>query len=74
MPCRAEAIVGDATAVGAGLRHFLEHFPEDSPYYNIRLGQSGKPVPEDVDRAASVTVMVEARCNAKRAAPHGRGA
>ncbi len=74
LPCRAEAIAGDATAVRAGLEQFLTAYPQDSPYYSVSLREDGRPVAADLDRAASVTVMVETRCNAKNAVPHERGA
>lgn len=70
LPYRAETVADDVAAVRAGLEEFLAHYPQDSPYYEVHLAKGRRPVPEDLDRAAGVTVMVEARRNiGNRASP-----
>jgi len=39
----------------------FKEFPQDAPYYEVRIDKSGQPLPEDLDRAAENTIMIEAR-------------
>lgn len=56
----ATAIVDDPPAVKEALRHYLELFPQDAAYHDIRLNKDKSLVTEDLDRAAKNAVVVEA--------------
>ncbi len=58
---RALAIHEDADTIREALRHYLELFPQDAAYHDIRLNPDKSLVAEDLDRAARTSVMVEAR-------------
>ena len=70
VPCRAESIQGDAARVRAGLAQFLDQYPQDSPYYDVHLGKDKRPVASEMERAACVTVMVEAKRHAGATRTH----
>jgi hypothetical protein len=57
---RANAVADDPTRVRVGLEEFLTQFPQDAPYYDLRLTANGKPDAADLDRASRRTIMVEA--------------
>lgn len=60
-PFHATAFPDDPPVVQPALLDFLSNFPQDAPYYGIRLDAEKKPHPDDLARAARETVMVEAR-------------
>ncbi|MBM5810458.1 MAG: nitroreductase family deazaflavin-dependent oxidoreductase [Gammaproteobacteria bacterium] len=57
---RAEAITDAPERVRAALAEFLVHFPQDAPYYDIRMDAERHPLGADLDRAATRTVWVQA--------------
>jgi len=57
---RATAILGDPPVVKEALRHYLELFPQDAAYHDIRLNKDKSLVAEDLERAATKAVVVEA--------------
>jgi hypothetical protein len=57
---RAEAIADDPERVRAGLERFLAQFPQDAPYYELRLNADGKADAADLERVSRGTIMVEA--------------
>jgi len=57
---RATAIAGDPPVVKEALQHYLELFPQDAAYHEIRLNQDKSLVAEDLERAAKQAVVVEA--------------
>jgi F420H(2)-dependent quinone reductase len=59
IPSRANAIVDNPGAIRGALAEFLSHFPSDAAYYGIRLDANKTPLPGDLERAATETVMVE---------------
>jgi hypothetical protein len=58
--CCAHAIVGEPTTIQKALGEFLSRFPQDSPYYGIRLDEDKKPLPDELEQASRETVMVVA--------------
>ena len=58
---RAEAIHDEPERLRAALADYLQQFPQDAAYHDIRLGADGKPDPSDLEHAARKAVMVEAR-------------
>lgn len=58
--CNAKAIADNPSVVATALANFLTAFPQDSPYYRIRLDRSKHPLPGELERAAADTVMVVA--------------
>jgi hypothetical protein len=52
--------VADEPTVRSALSDFLSRFPQDSPYYGIRLDRQKKPLAIDLDRASRETIMVVA--------------
>ena len=57
---RATAIAGDPATVKEALAHYLALFPQDAAYHDIRINQDKSLVAEDLDRAATKSVVVEA--------------
>ena len=57
----ASVVTENHDLVRTGIKGFLEAFPNDAPYYEIRLNRDRTPVIEDLDRASLQTVMVEFR-------------
>lgn len=60
MPYRAEAVSDDPAAVRKALEAFFAQFPQDTPYYDVRLGPDRRPVESDLELAAKKTVWVRA--------------
>jgi hypothetical protein len=58
---RAVAIESRPDQIREGLILLFREFPQDAPYYSVKIGRDGYPIPEDLDLAAENTVMVEAR-------------
>jgi hypothetical protein len=59
--CRAIAIEDDPATIKSHLSQYLAVFPQDAAYHDIRLGPGKKLVEEDLERASSEAVVVEAR-------------
>jgi len=59
-PYRAEAIVDVPAEIRSALGAFLAQFPQDVPYYDIRLGPDGRVSQSDLDKAAGRTVWIRA--------------
>lgn len=57
---RAVAIESEADRIRAALMLLFREFPQDAPYYGVKIERDGKPRPADLDSAAQNTVMVEA--------------
>jgi hypothetical protein len=57
----AATIENDPAAVLAALRHYLNLFPQDAAYHEIRLNRDKSLVAGDLERAAHHAVVVEAR-------------
>jgi len=57
---RAIAIIDDPPVVKEALRQYLELFPQDAAYHEIRLNKDKSLVAEDLERAATNAVVVEA--------------
>ena len=58
---RAEVIESQPEEIRAALTLLFREFPQDAPYYDVRIDRNDKPRPEDLDSAAQSTIMVEAR-------------
>jgi deazaflavin-dependent oxidoreductase (nitroreductase family) len=59
--CHAVAIHDDPARARAALEQYLEVFPQDAAYHDVRLTAQRTPEPEDLERAARKAVVVEAR-------------
>jgi hypothetical protein len=59
-PYRAVAITDDPALIGEALRDYLGEFPQDAAYHEIRLDKHRRLVREDLERAATRAVVVEA--------------
>jgi hypothetical protein len=57
---RATLIHNDPPAVRKWLGYYLEKFPQDAAYHDIRINRDGTLVAEDLERASSQAVVVEA--------------
>ena len=60
MAYRAVAIVDDPVIIKAALRDYLELFPQDAAYHDIRLRKDKSLVAKDLERASHEAVVVEA--------------
>ncbi len=58
--CSARVIDDDPATVRELLAGYLTRFPGDAVYHEVGLAKDGSPVPEDLDRAASHALVVEA--------------
>ena len=58
--CSTRVIDDDPATVRALLASYLTQFPGDAVYHEVGLTEDGTPVPEDLDRAASHSLVVEA--------------
>lgn len=58
--CSARVIEDDPATVRELLTGYLTRFPKDAVYHEVGLTKDGTPVPEDLDRAASHSLVVEA--------------
>jgi len=59
-PYRAEATADAPDNIRSALGEFLSHFPQDVPYYDIRLGPDGRVSQGDLEKAAQRTVWIRA--------------
>jgi len=57
----AVAVESPPDRIREALVLLFKEFPQDAPYYEVRIDKSGHPLPQDLDRAAQNTVMIEAR-------------
>ena len=57
---RMRAVSSEPERIKQSLARLLEAFPQDAPYYNIRMVHGRVPDPKDMDTAALNTVLVEA--------------
>ena len=57
---RAEATADAPDQIRNALGEFLSHFPQDVPYYDIRLGQDRRVSQSDLEKAAARTVWITA--------------
>jgi deazaflavin-dependent oxidoreductase (nitroreductase family) len=57
----AIAIESQPAQIRAALLQLFSKFPQDAPYYDVKINRDGAPKPEDLDLAAQNTVMVQAR-------------
>jgi hypothetical protein len=57
----ASAIFNDPARVRQGLEDYLKVFPQDAAYHDIRLTRDKRLVSEDLDRASTMAVIVEAQ-------------
>ena len=58
--CSTSVINDDPATIRELLASYLSQHPGDAAYHNVRLERNGTPVPEDLDRAASHSIVVEA--------------
>jgi hypothetical protein len=59
-PYRAEAIADVPYEIRSALGPFLAQFPQDVPYYDIRLGPDGRVSQSDLEKATARTVWIKA--------------
>ena len=59
-PYRAIAIHDDPATIRQWLVNYLEQFPQDADYHEIRLTSDKRLDPDDLDKAISHAVVVEA--------------
>jgi hypothetical protein len=57
---RMTAIPSDPEKISQSLRRLLADFPQDAPYYNIRMLSDQTPDLETLSKAGFNTVLVEA--------------
>ena len=57
----AVAIEAQPSRIRDALTLLFREFPQDAPYYDVKIDRDGKPRQNDLDLAAENTVMVEAR-------------
>ena len=57
---RATPIENDPVRVREALAHYLEVYPQDAAYHEIRLNKDRTPVAEDLERASTASIVVEA--------------
>jgi deazaflavin-dependent oxidoreductase (nitroreductase family) len=62
VPARAE-VIEDQTAVARYLKEYLETAPHLAKYMQVRMGENGEPLAEDVARQAQEMVMVRTELN-----------
>ncbi len=60
VPCATRVIDDDPPTVRELLAGYLAEYPGDAVYHDVRLDRNRMPVPEDLDRAASHSIIVEA--------------
>ena len=60
LACSARVIDDDPATVRELLASYLTRFPGDAVYHDVGLTKDRTPVPEDLDRAASHSLVVEA--------------
>ncbi len=60
-PYHAIAIVDDPATIKAALQEYLDVFPKDAAYHDIRVKKDGSLIVEDVERASHEAVVVEAK-------------
>ena len=58
--CSASVIDDDPAAVRTLLASYLAEFPGDAVYHDVGLDRDRTPLTEDLDRAASHSIIVEA--------------
>ena len=58
--CSARVIDDDPATIRELLTGYFTQHPGDAVYHNVRLDGNGTPVPEDLDGAASHSIIVEA--------------
>ena len=59
-PYHAVAIVDDPVVIKAALKEYLELFPQDAAYHEIRVAKDGCLNSDDLERASRQAVVVEA--------------
>ena len=59
-PCHATVIENDPDQVREALLNYLELFPQDAAYQDIRLNKDNTPVAEDLERASRTAIVVQA--------------
>ncbi len=59
-PFHATVIENDPDRVREALVNYLELFPQDAAYQDIRLNKDKTPVVEDLERASRSAIVVEA--------------
>lgn len=59
-PYHAVALWDDPALIKAALREYLELFPQDAAYHEIRRSRNGSLNTDDLDRASNNAVVVEA--------------
>ena len=60
LDCTATVIDSDPATVRDLLTGYLAQHPGDAVYHNVRLQSDKTPMPEDLDRAAHHSIVVEA--------------
>ena len=58
--CSASVIDDDPATIRELLARYLTQFPGDAAYHDVGLQRDRTPVPEDLDRASSHSIIVEA--------------
>ena len=58
--CSASVIDDDPATIRELLASYLTQFPADAAYHDVGLQRDRTPVPEDLDRASSHAIIVEA--------------
>ena len=58
--CSASVIDENSATIRELLADYLTRHPGDAVYHNVRLRRNRTPAPEDLDRAASHAIVVEA--------------
>ena len=60
-PYHATAVQNDPEEIRKWLRHYLDLFPQDANYHDIRLNRDKSPVSEDLEKASRNAILVEAQ-------------
>jgi deazaflavin-dependent oxidoreductase (nitroreductase family) len=53
--------IEDLAAVATGLASYLSQSPSIARYFDVKLDAAGKPVPQDISRAAETRVVIQTR-------------
>ena len=59
-PYHATPVENTPEEVKKWLRYYLDLFPQDAAYHDIRLNRDKSPVSEDLERASQNAILVEA--------------
>jgi len=60
-PYHAKAVVNDQEYVEKWFRYYLDLFPQDAAYHEIRISKDKSLVTEDFEKALASAILVEAK-------------